>query len=88
MTVQKVSEPYPAGPTIKAFNELWYVLFYVFSMGVLGIHLKHGVESVFQTLGIKTRRYASLIYKLAYGFALIIPTAFSSIPIYIYVMQL
>ena len=74
--------------TIKAFNELWYVLFYVFSMVVLGIHLKHGVESVFQTLGIKTRRYASLIYKLAYGFALIIPTAFASIPIYIYVMQL
>ncbi len=74
--------------TITAFKEFWYVAFYVFSMGVLGVHLKHGVESVFQTLGIKTRRYFSLIHNTAYGFALIIPGAFASIPIYIYVTQL
>ena len=74
--------------TVTAFNELWYVLFYVLSMVVLAIHLKHGVESVFQTLGIKTRRYISLIHKAAYGFALIVPAAFASIPIYLYVTQL
>lgn len=74
--------------TVTAFNELWYVLFYVLSMVVLAIHLKHGVESVFQTLGIKTRRYVSLIHKAAYGFALIVPAAFASIPIYLYVTQL
>ena len=74
--------------TVTAFNELWYVLFYVLSMVVLAIHLKHGVESVFQTLGIKTRRYVSLIHKAAYGFALIVPAAFASIPIYLYVIQL
>ena len=74
--------------TVTAFNELWYVLFYVLSMAVLAIHLKHGVESVFQTLGIKTRRYVSLIHKAAYGFALIVPAVFASIPIYLYVTQL
>ena len=74
--------------TVTAFNELWYVLFYVLSMVVLAAHLKHGVESVFQTLGIKTRRYVSLIHKAAYGFALIVPAAFASIPIYLYVTQL
>ena len=74
--------------TVTAFNELWYVLFYVLSMVVLAIHLKHGVESVFQTLGIKTRRYVSLIHKAAYGFALIVPAVFASIPIYLYVTQL
>ena len=74
--------------TVTAFNELWYVLFYVLSMVVLAIHLKHGVESVFQTLGIKTRRYVSFIHKSAYGFALIVPAAFASIPIYLYVTQL
>ena len=74
--------------TVTAFNELWYVVFYVLSMVVLAVHLKHGVESVFQTLGIKTRRYVSLIHKAAYGFALIVPAAFASIPIYLYVTQL
>ena len=73
--------------TVTAFNELWYVVFYVLSMVVLAVHLKHGVESVFQTLGIKTRRYVSLIHKAAYGFALIVPAAFASIPIYLYVTQ-
>ena len=73
--------------TVTAFYELWYVLFYVLSMVVLAVHLKHGVESVFQTLGIKTRRYVSLIHKAAYGFALIVPAAFASIPIYLYVTQ-
>ena len=74
--------------TVTAFNKLWYVLFYILSMVVLAIHLKHGVESIFQTLGIKTRRYVSLIHKAAYGFALIVPAAFASIPIYLYVTQL
>ena len=74
--------------TVTAFNELWYVLFYVLSMVVLAAHLKHGVESVFQTLGIKTRRYVALIHKTAYGFALIVPAVFASIPIYLYVTQL
>ena len=73
--------------TVTAFNELWYVLFYILSMVILAIHLKHGVESVFQTLGIKTRRYVSLIHKAAYGFALIVPAAYASIPIYFYVTQ-
>ena len=74
--------------TVTAFNQLWYVLFYVLNMVVLAIHLKLGVESVFQTLGFNTRRYVSIILKAANGFALIVPAVFSSIPIYLYVTQL
>ena len=74
--------------TLTAFHELWYVVFYVFSMVTLALHLKHGVESAFQTIGIKTRLYESIIHKVAYSFALTIPAVFASIPIYIFWKQL
>lgn len=74
--------------TVTAFNELWYVLIYVLSMIVLGLHLKHGIESAFQTLGIRTRKYSSVIKNLTTGLVLLIPTLFASIPIYIYINSL
>ena len=74
--------------TVTAFNELWYVLIYVLSMVVLGLHLKHGIESAFQTLGIRTRKYNLAIKKLTISLVLLIPTLFASIPIFIYVKSL
>ena len=74
--------------TVSAFKELWYVLIYVFSMVVLAFHLKHGVESVFQTVGIRTRKYNLAIKKITTTLVLLIPTLFASIPIYIYLKSL
>jgi len=74
--------------TLAAFQRLWYVVLYVLSMVALALHLKHGVESAFQTIGMKTRFYESIIHRIAYSFALVVPTVFASIPIYIYWKQL
>jgi succinate dehydrogenase / fumarate reductase cytochrome b subunit len=74
--------------TIIAFEQLWYVIFYVLSMIVLALHLKHGVESAFQTLGVKTRLNQSIIHKVAYFFSFAIPALFAIIPIYIFWKQL
>jgi succinate dehydrogenase / fumarate reductase cytochrome b subunit len=57
-------------------------------MIVLALHLKHGVESAFQTLGVKTRLYQSIIHKAAYFFSFAIPALFAIIPIYIFWKQL
>jgi len=74
--------------TMVAFEQLWYVIFYVLSMIVLALHLKHGVESAFQTLGVKTRLYQSTIHKAVYFFSFAIPALFATIPIYIFWKQL
>ena len=74
--------------TIIAFEQLWYVIFYVLSMIVLALHLNHGVESAFQTLGVKTRLYRSTIHKAVHFFSFVIPALFASIPIYIFWKQL
>ena len=44
--------------TTQAFKNGWYSLFYVVCMLSLGFHLFHGVQSGFQTIGLKTRKYS------------------------------
>tara|TARA_A100001037_G_scaffold305053_1_gene343815 strand:- start:12422 stop:13096 length:675 start_codon:yes stop_codon:yes gene_type:complete len=70
--------------TVTAFKELWYVIFYVFSFILLSFHLQHGIASGFQSLGLKTKKYIKTIEKLAIALAILIPMAFASIPIIIY----
>ena len=74
--------------TVSAFHELWYVSIYVISMVVLGLHLKHGLESAFQTLGFRTRKYSSSIKAITTGLVLLIPITFASIPIFIYIKNI
>ena len=56
-------------------------LFYIFSMGLLCMHLSHGFASVFQTLGLRTERSWPLIRAAGYGYAALIFFGNISIPI-------
>ena len=71
--------------TTEAFKNLWYVLFYLISMFMLSFHLQHGLESGFQTLGLKTKKYEKIIKYSSKTLAVIIPILFAIIPIYLYV---
>jgi len=74
--------------TISAFNDPVYTFFYVFSMIVLSFHLKHGIESAIQTMGLKTLRYGTLLKFISGGIAIFIPGMFALIPIYLFIKQL
>jgi succinate dehydrogenase / fumarate reductase cytochrome b subunit len=54
--------------------------FYLLSLVLLSLHLKHGVSSVFQTLGIETRSNRSSIAALATLVSLGIFIGYASIP--------
>ena len=73
--------------TVSAFSNFWYSLFYVVCMFFLSMHLKHGIESSFQTVGIKFRKYQSIIKNGALSVAILIPLIFASIPTYLYIIQ-
>lgn len=60
------------------------VLFYIIAMTLLCSHLSHGVGSVFQTLGWRSRKSQDLIRKISVGYALVIWIGFISIPISIF----
>jgi succinate dehydrogenase / fumarate reductase, cytochrome b subunit len=46
---------------ISSFQNVWVSAFYLISMALLCMHITHGFQSVFQTLGMRTRRLAPLL---------------------------
>lgn len=71
----------PWGMVIHGFQNSIVVLFYIIAMTLLCSHLSHGVASIFQTLGLRTKKTASAIKFVSQAYAIIIYVGFLSIPI-------
>jgi succinate dehydrogenase / fumarate reductase cytochrome b subunit len=63
------------------FLQVLVVLFYVTAMTLLCSHISHGVASMFQTLGFRSKKAASLIQRISLGYAIVIWVGFVSIPV-------
>ncbi|MFZ5889655.1 MAG: succinate dehydrogenase cytochrome b subunit [Myxococcota bacterium] len=72
----------------EAFAAEWYSAVYVVSMVGLAFHLLHGFSSAFQSLGLSHRGYALQVRRLSTAFAILVPLAFASMPIYFYLRSL
>jgi len=70
---------------IDVFQKPAYVISYVVVMALLGVHLRHGFWSAFQSLGVNHPRYSPIIFGTGIGFALIIALGFIVLPVWIYV---
>jgi len=68
------------GMMITGFQNPWIVISYVVAMGLLALHLSHGVSSAFQTLGVTHPRW--LFLKSWFGplVAIVIFAGYVSIP--------
>lgn len=69
---------------LEVFQEPFYVAFYLVCMVAVGLHLSHGFYSAFATLGLSHPRYASLVNKFGYLYAIIVAAGFASQPIYVF----
>jgi succinate dehydrogenase / fumarate reductase, cytochrome b subunit len=69
---------------VEIFKNPLNVGFYALSMLLLGLHLRHGVWSAFQSLGTMNNRVSGGVYCAAWLFALIFAAGFLFIPVYIY----
>jgi succinate dehydrogenase / fumarate reductase cytochrome b subunit len=70
-------------------NWAWLmVVIYTLAMFAMSFHLTHGFQSAFQSLGANHKSYMPLIKKIGYAFAVLIPAAFASIPIYLFISQI
>ncbi len=56
-------------------------VFYVIAVAGLGVHLWHGLWSMFQSLGVSNRAYTPGIKKFAVAFAVILGVGFAAIPL-------
>jgi succinate dehydrogenase / fumarate reductase, cytochrome b subunit len=53
----------------------------VIGVGLLCLHLSHGISSAFQSVGWKNKAYAPFLNKLACGFSILIFLGYISIPV-------
>ncbi|MET3115418.1 succinate dehydrogenase / fumarate reductase cytochrome b subunit [Pedobacter sp. CG_S7] len=74
---------------ITAFSSWWYCLIYIISIIFLGIHLRHGVQSAFQSLGISYHNKLFLLFhKIIKVLTIGIIVSFIIIPVIIYFKQI
>jgi len=76
------------GQTKNGFDTNKYALFavlvYVLSMIILALHLSHGFQSAFQSLGINHKKYTKGIKLFGSVFSILIPLGFAIIPIILF----
>lgn len=69
---------------IAVFKNPAFVIFYVFSMYIIALHLWHGFQSSFQTLGLNHRKYTPAIKLVGKVYSVLVPAGFAIIPIIVY----
>ena len=69
------------GHIVAAFSNVWCSAFYIIWICCLFMHVRHGLQSVFQTLGLSTRKVRPLYNLIAVLFGLVVCGAFISIPV-------
>ncbi len=69
---------------ISLFDSPVYTLFYVLAFIALGVHLSHGFQSAFQSVGAPREKFHKCLRTVGYIFSFIIAIGFSIIAIYFY----
>lgn len=65
----------------KSGASIGATIFYVLGVSLLSLHLSHGVASVFQTLGLRSRKSADLLLVLGRAYAVFIWAGFLCVPL-------
>jgi succinate dehydrogenase / fumarate reductase cytochrome b subunit len=66
---------------VAGFQVWWVSVWYVFAICLLGQHLRHGLWSMFQSVGIHQPQHTAVLKKAAMVIAMLIVLGYVSIPI-------
>ena len=69
---------------VEKFKQLPFVVGYMTAMVILGLHLRHGFWSAFQSLGLLNQRLRTLAFSAGLFVAAILAFGFLILPLYIY----
>ena len=72
---------------MNTFSNIWWVLFYVGVMVMIGFHLRHGIWSMLQSLGMMKPKWSNAIYATALVLGLLLAVGFLILPLVIYFRQ-
>ena len=66
---------------VHAFQNPWCSLFYIVAICLLFMHVRHGLQSVFQSVGLSTRKVRPLYNLASIGFGIVVCGGFIAIPV-------
>ena len=66
---------------VAGFQVWWVSVWYIFAICLLGLHLRHGLWSMFQSVGIRQPQHTAILKKAAMVIAVLIVLGYISIPI-------
>ena len=69
------------------FADLWRVVIYVIAFVLLGLHLAHGFQSSFQSVGARHPKYTPVIKAVGTWYSILIPAGFIFIALYHFLTQ-
>lgn len=81
-TVHPVKDVY--SKVEASFKTPWIAISYLIGLIVLALHLWHGFQSAFQTLGLNHKKYTPIIQLLGKAYAILIPLGFAVILAYMF----
>ena len=67
---------------VAYFKNPIFVSFYVLSFLLLGLHLNHGFQSSFQSVGMQNKKYKSLIKSVGTAYSILVPFGFALVAIF------
>ena len=70
---------------IETFKNPLWVGFYVAGMIAVGMHVRHGFWSMFQSMGVMNKRMTPCFYRLGTLFAIIVALGFITIPVVLFI---
>jgi succinate dehydrogenase / fumarate reductase cytochrome b subunit len=72
---------------VAVFSHPVLLVIYLFGMIVVGLHVRHGLWSAFQTVGANHPKYMPFIQKFSIVFAVIVAVGFASLPFAVLAMR-
>lgn len=66
---------------ISGFSVLWISIVYIVAMGLLALHLAHGVSSMFQSIGMRNHTWRMVLNCVATLYGWFVFLGYSSIPV-------
>jgi succinate dehydrogenase / fumarate reductase cytochrome b subunit len=72
---------------VAVFGSAAWVTFYVIAVVLVGFHLRHGISSAFQSLGVNHPVYTKRLVVIGTVLAVIIGGGFAIIPIWVYLTR-
>ena len=71
----------------EVFHQPGYVAWYLVSLILLGIHVRHGIGSLFQSFGLLHPGYQTAIRRAGVTYAFVVALGFISQPLYVFLIR-